>query len=825
MFFSFDEFNRQPEIINKKLSDTSNPPLLEDLLIEEGLIDELQSKNKKLINYLNKEKVKQMLDYIIKEPKEDDHNKGHKFPYICSKLFNVEEKDVMKYFFKTNKELLDEKEKQDEENNDNNNFKHNNNNIDTNLFFDLNQDEDNVNMEDNFDNFCDKEVNINEIQRKNNNTEDIVNNDEEINFDQNIKLNEIKDEDDIVNQVNENKEKKVDENNIKEGEDITGISNNEEYDNKDKDKDDRKICLIKSPVVLINNNSAKNKRYEIPCTKGPVKENKSGNKKQEEKNNKSQNSNNMQDIDMNCQEDEIEMLDYFLSFLSEDSELNYVLCGYFSSLMNNLLNINYISIINYLFKKRKNILKRFVYHSYRKSIAETLCKIIKFDDKFIEENIDIKNDVNDFNQLSQIRKEIIQNIFENIEINMDTEKLYSISFLINDLIGNKKIFELIVKDNNIIHLLIKKQLNDINLNSNKNEEITVRNQKNNFIIIIDIIINWLDNIKNNNMQIPMLFYEFNDMDNEDEDIVQQKDDNTNDIPELHHTNLSQALFDILPNLIKNNFNKVEEENDTDNTYFILQSYNDFKLKPLGLHKIKIVELLRHIMAYCKNIPNEYDDLLINSNFYENSFNYIIEYQWNNLYQESFFQFLESILTCNKDLPHEKSADYLFSKIDVLNFIITNLNKIKDNNKNSENENNTGNGNTAFLISLAYKINALIGGNYVNLNKSYTKEGSMTFKTKGENSNINGIDMFFNIDNETRNEKHEKDEEEVKPVNYLKKFCNEKWNEFFSNNIVNIIKIYEEKLCQSTNNKNDDDDLFVNSYDNNIKKEFFKTIKI
>ena len=33
-----------------------------------------------------------MIDYIIKEPKDDDYNKGHKFPFVCSKLFNIEEK-------------------------------------------------------------------------------------------------------------------------------------------------------------------------------------------------------------------------------------------------------------------------------------------------------------------------------------------------------------------------------------------------------------------------------------------------------------------------------------------------------------------------------------------------------------------------------------------------------------------------------------------------------------------------------------------------------------------------------------------------------------
>ena len=113
--FSFDDLNKQTESINKKLSENNNSPPLEELLLEEGLVDELQSRNQKLIDYFNKARIKQMLDYIIKEPKEDDHNKGHKFPFLCSRLLNVEEENIMNYFLKTNKELKEERSKKEEE--------------------------------------------------------------------------------------------------------------------------------------------------------------------------------------------------------------------------------------------------------------------------------------------------------------------------------------------------------------------------------------------------------------------------------------------------------------------------------------------------------------------------------------------------------------------------------------------------------------------------------------------------------------------------------------------------------------------------------------
>ena len=78
------------------------------------------------------------------------------------------------------------------------------------------------------------------------------------------------------------------------------------------------------------------------------------------------------------------------------------------------------------------------------------------------------------------------------------------------------------------------------------------------------------------------------------------------------------------------------------------------------------------------LKNDYDNLLINSNFFENSINYIFEYEWNNLYQEAIYQFFKQLFKYDKDYPyHEKSSEYLFSKLGLLNIIITNFTKNKN----------------------------------------------------------------------------------------------------------------------------------------------------
>ena len=800
MFDSYGLYNyfyqNKNSKITQKLANNNNPPQLEDLLIEEDIVDELQNKNEKLINYLNKEKIKQMLDYIIKEQNDEDHNKAYKFPFVVSKLFNVEDTNIMKYFFKTEKEIINEKFENDKK------FEDNKNEI-NNIYFDLYEDEEIK------ENIKDKEINIddiNVISNENDNNEDNCNynydkikkqnneDEDEVNLKENNDGNKNID-DDIINQDNEEenkKENKEKNNYLNEEDDIKEEQNQEINNNEKEEKKNNNICLFKSSDISTDNNISKNQRYEHE-----IKENKNEIKtKKIEKGNK-------------YPENKIEILDYFLSFLLDDSELNYVLCGYFSSLMTNLLNIDCIKIIKYLFLERKDILKRLVYHSYRKSIAETLCKVIKYEEKFNQQNTEQKEEY-DEKEFSLIRLDIIKDIFKKIDINMDSEKLYSISYIINDLSENKKILEEIVNDKNIIQHLINKQLNNLNLNSNETTQNLLYNKKNNLIIIIDIIINWLNSIKKNDIQIPMIFYEVEEELDVEGDLVQQTENN--DTPEIHHTILSQALFDVLPDLIKNIYNQNNNE-DINNNCFIIQSFNDSKLKPFGLHKIKIVEIITCLMPYCKNIPSEYDNLLINSCFLENSINYIFEYEWNNFYQEAIFQFLKKLLIYEKDYPyHEISLNHLFTNINILKEIMTHLANIKN---RANNEGNTGNGSTSLLISLSYIINTIIGGNSVDLNKSYTKEGSITFMDRGKNINNKIMEMVYNMDNINTIENIDKNED-IKPMECMKKYCNEEWNTFFKDNISSIIKIYEEKLYDNKNTNisfsDSKDDLFVHNND-------------
>ena len=627
-----------------------NPNIsLEEVLAEDTIIDELQSQNKILIKYLNKEKVKQMIDYIIKEPPSDsNHNKGYKFPWVCSQLFNTGDYNIMKYFLKTNKELEEEKKSE------------------------------------------------------------------------------------------EGKESNKDENKI-----------NEKSNNNNKE----------------NNENKQNLNIDI--------------------------------LHQKEKENRIELLDYLLNFLSSDTEPNYVLCGYFASIIKTLLNMNQTVIIKYLYLENKEFIRKLIYHSYRQSISEILNKIVQYNSNEDEFNIE---------EMSLIRMDILEGLFEKIEIDMDTEKLDSISTLIKSLATDERLLSDMLNNKKIIECLVTKPFQNINLSKDYYNEELIINQRRNFNIMIDIILSWLNYINRFDINLPST-------NEDDEDEKNPKKYN------YTHTILSFELFNVLYDLIKVNFNKRDENDSKENK--ILQCFDEKLLVPLGLYRIKIVELLGHLFTYFKNIPQLYDHLLIDSQFFENAFIYLFEYELNNIYQEALLFLLKKFLNYSKD--HPLLADHLFVKLNLMDTIISKLKdteifeNIDDGSKKDrflyKSGNTTSRGYIAFLISLSYKINTIIGGEPLRINNTLSREGSISFITrtapfvgKEEINEFYGMDedeLYEKVSNESR----ERTSKLNCSVKSMEKYLNDKWKEFFSDHISDKIILYETKLYKVENR----DSIFHNPF--------------
>lgn len=76
------------------------------------------------------------------------------------------------------------------------------------------------------------------------------------------------------------------------------------------------------------------------------------------------------------------LLEKLLSFLSADSEINPVLAGYFSRVMQAIIEKRKLNLLEYIFLYKEHM-SNLVKHSYNKSISDVLNKILSNEDKFI----------------------------------------------------------------------------------------------------------------------------------------------------------------------------------------------------------------------------------------------------------------------------------------------------------------------------------------------------------------------------------------------------------------------------------------------------------
>lgn len=73
---------------------------VDKLLEDDDCLQEFKNLNEKLIGYFDHDKMKRLIDLITVMPTEEDtHNRGHKFPFISSEIFNCEINSLLDKFF------------------------------------------------------------------------------------------------------------------------------------------------------------------------------------------------------------------------------------------------------------------------------------------------------------------------------------------------------------------------------------------------------------------------------------------------------------------------------------------------------------------------------------------------------------------------------------------------------------------------------------------------------------------------------------------------------------------------------------------------------
>ena len=498
-----------------------------------------------------------------------------------------------------------------------------------------------------------------------------------------------------------------------------------------------------------------------------------------------------------------EFFDLLLNFVMTDKpELNYVLAGYFANVIITLLNTYPYKIIKYLYTQRKDALKKILFHSNQKAFAILSSKLLNIEsymktseqnqelNEFIIENIPYRNElikeiINSIN-LDGLNQHPADEGGENCQnTGVDIEAIFS---LISGLIDENKLIVKELIDNNylcphLFDILDTDLYSDLDNNKENFDENKFNIRYNIYGLFIDLISKFVNIINTTyNAYMPT---DFNF-----ENLLKPKTD----------LKFNENVIISFGKIIKNNFIAKKPP-------FIVEKMSNIKYEGLGSLNLKIFDLIKNMFFYMRELPKQFDMLLIRNNFCQRSIEYFFKYQWNNIYQNKFIEFFNLYLT--NEEKHEELTNYYFKHLKLQNLLMNFFDENSNENESNmtqkiqfefKNGNKIKSGIYPHVIDIIYEINTFSGTDI------FSEEEKKQLKI------INLGEFEFSKD--------EKSNKFPKPLiikNNLKEIFSqdEKWNSIFKNKVLPVIKKYEGQLCPKKPIDDDEPDIKSDYGANNL----------
>ena len=484
-----------------------------------------------------------------------------------------------------------------------------------------------------------------------------------------------------------------------------------------------------------------------------------------------------------------EFLDLLLQFVMTDKpELNYVLSGYFVNVILSLLNNYPYKILKYLYTKRRDALKKIIFHSNQKAFAILSVKLLNIE-SYIKPSQDPKESINELiSENISYRNELIKEIINSINLDgmeqgkgtgIDIEAIFS---LISDLINENTLLakELIFNDYLCPHLF---NILDTDLYSNTDNinENDFNTRYNIYSLFINLTSKFIKVINTNYTSLIPMDFDFNNLQKNKE--------------ELHFNDNMIISFG---KILKNNFLAKKP-------ILILEKNSSLAYEGLGALNLHIFDLVKNMFYFMKALPRQFDLLLIRNNFCQRSIEFFFKYQWNNLYQNKFIDFFNIYL--ENEERHNELTEFYFNNIKIQNLLTNFLEE-----KNEENNNifqkikfefKSGNkiksGIYPHVIDLIYKIQA-----YSDM-EIFTEEEKIQFSIK----NLGEFEF-------SKDEKSNKIIKKLNISNNIKNILSkdENWNSIFKNKVLPVLRKYEGQLCKKVKTIDEDDLDIKNDFGTN-----------
>ena len=476
--------------------------------------------------------------------------------------------------------------------------------------------------------------------------------------------------------------------------------------------------------------------------------------------------------------------------MNDKAELNYVLSGYFANVMITLLEKYPSQILKYLYTTRKDAIRKIVFHSHQKAFSMLSLRLLNIENIYvlykqtessakdkIFESIDFRNEL-----VGEIIKSINLDGFINekneIQKGVDIEAKFA---LIYDLINeNKKIIKYLVFNKDVYaHLFSVLDTDLYNIDNNDSIDNNLGNKYTIYGFFINLITKLLKNASTNYILNYPNEFDFNC-------IKKPKNEIT----------FIENMILTFGRILKNNFLAKKPK-------LILESGSTIPYEGLGILNIKILELIKEMLIFMKELPKQFDSILIRNNFCQKSIDYFFQYQWNNIYHIQFVDLFNLFLS--NEEKHKDLTDFLFNNIKLhellINYLIQDKIDEKDIEKiipkqklkfNFKSGRSISCGVYPHVIDLIYKIQSIAGL------EIFTEEEKKELNIK------NYGEFEFSKD-----EKSNRMIKEIKISNNISNILKKSkdWNEATKDIVIPLIKKYEGQLCKEE--KKSDDEIELN----------------
>ena len=619
-----------------------------------------------------------------------------------------------------------------------------------------------------------------------------------------------------LNEIKEEEQKIEDKDDIKENKEKLEVKKEEEKiilnDNNLESKDEKEKAG-KSNIEDNNENDDKSKKDQEKDNGDKdkiIKESANEGEQSKENNNKdNKNINNENEVEINLKkkddslEDEIgniysndksndkkskpkkiyenkpnnEYLDLLLNFVMEDKdEFNYVLSGYFANVIITLLTKYPSQILKYLYTVRKDALRKIVFHSHQKAFSILSLKLLnlenyilvdrKIENSFKEistESIDFRNGL-----IAEIIKSIslegIKDDKNEIKDDIDLEAKFSLIFeMINE---NNKIVKYLVFNNDVYSHIFNILDTDLynNDNNSENNEGIFDNKYTIYALFIILTTRLLKTACSNYLISYPNEFDLNSIKKAKKELT-----------------FSENMIITFGKILKNNFLPKKPT-------LILEKCSTIPYEGLGMLNIKIILLVKEMMNFMKQLPKQFDSILIRNNFCQRSIDYFFKYQWNNIYHIQFVEFFNMYLS--EEEKHKELTEFLFENIKFHEILINYLNQ--DNIDEKDIEKIVPKQRLKFTFKSGKTINSGVFAHVIDI----------IYKIQA----ISGLDICT---------EEEKSELKIKNYGEFEFSKDEKSNKLLRKiNIIPLIKKYETQLCKEEEKKggedNELDELDINN---------------